>query len=100
VSYNLELDTLWLKQQGMDVNQIVRVGSLLERDRSHQPYFTQGPAQVHIELQSWHILQTIGLWPVLFRFIDKPVGWNFTVKNPNFGNISFPWNCLSFKCKP
>jgi hypothetical protein len=47
--YYLDLDPLWLQQQGTDVNQIVRIGNLL--DQTHdEGYSTSAPAAIKVEL--------------------------------------------------
>lgn len=85
-TYYLVLDPLWLNQQGTNINQIVRVGNLL--DQTHeQDYRTTAPAAIKVELMSWHIGQKIN-----GRSVTIPTGWRTKVSTPPYGDVYWPWD--------
>jgi hypothetical protein len=94
LSYNLQLDPVWLEQNGMDINEIVRVGNLLMQSGGNN-YATSGNATIKIELMSWHPNEFIGLWPFNSPlYIPPPTGWNFKINSSKFGSTYWPWNPL------
>lgn len=103
-SYDLELDPTWLDQNGMDINQIVRVGSLLLQT-GDTDLSTSADAEIHVELMSWREGQRLGVWPDqiwnmyrditgvdVSRPVPRPSNWNVVVHTDRFGDVLWPWD--------
>jgi hypothetical protein len=93
-TYGLELDPVWMQQQGIDINQVVRVGSLLDQTRD-QDYSTSAGAIIKVELMSWHFDQKLPGREREFgggRDVPQPSGWNFVVPTQKYGDTFWPWD--------
>jgi hypothetical protein len=106
-AYDLELDPTWLDQNGMDINEIVRVGSLL-RQSQETDLSTSADAEIHIELKPWRPGARMDVWPreiaekykellgidlsQIAQLVPQPSNWDVKVDTDLYGPVFFPWD--------
>jgi hypothetical protein len=108
--YDLELDPDWAARLGIDLNQLMRPGSILLHNRSDGDSFGQirnvgafprdpdnvaiSPALVHVELMSWRPGQQFDQWEGRIlgkRTVETPTGWTH-VEPSDSRMITWPWD--------
>jgi hypothetical protein len=57
--YDLEIDPSWTDQKGINLNDVMRVGSILLHKTTDESMAAVSPPKVHVELMAWRPGQTI-----------------------------------------